>query len=324
MPAAAREDGRAASIWDAFAATPGKIKDGSTPAVACDHYHLYREDVALMKRLGLDAYRFSVSWSRVAPDGAANEKGLDFYSRLIDELRAKDIEPWLCLYHWDLPQALHEKGGWTNRDIADWFQDYAELLARRFGDRVARWATFNEPGVFTIAGYAVGYHAPGVSDFGAYLARCRELKDPAAAFAESTLAHFGYALPYHPLPGAPLTPYVCLRVPTGGGKTRLAGQAIRRVNEQFLATEHALVLWLVPSEPIREQTLRALKTPGELLHEDMRALFGAVHVLDIDAALAGRHDLPKSRCRTLRLLARPGPARGPVAGSVPQGRLRGS
>ena len=167
---AAREDGRAASIWDAFAATPGKIKDGSTPAVACDHYHLYREDVALMKRLGLDAYRFSVSWSRVAPDGAANEKGLDFYSRLIDELRAKDIEPWLCLYHWDLPQALHEKGGWTNRDIADWFQDYAELLARRFGDRVARWATFNEPGVFTIAGYAVGYHAPGVSDFGAYLA----------------------------------------------------------------------------------------------------------------------------------------------------------
>lgn len=130
------------------------------------------------------------------------------------------------------------------------------------------------------------YQAQLLDDFAAYLARCRELKDPAAAFAESTLAHFGYALPYHPLPGAPLTPYVCLRVPTGGGKTRLAGQAIRRVNEQFLATEHALVLWLVPSEPIREQTLRALKTPGELLHEDMRALFGAVHVLDIDAALA--------------------------------------
>lgn len=130
------------------------------------------------------------------------------------------------------------------------------------------------------------YQTQLLDDFAAYLARCRELSDPAAAFAESTRAHFGYALPYHPLPGAPLTPYVCLRVPTGGGKTRLAGQAIRRVNEQFLATEHALVLWLVPSEPIREQTLRALKTPGELLHEDMRALFGAVHVLDIDAALS--------------------------------------
>ncbi len=169
---AAAEDGRGASIWDAFAATQGKIKDGSTGAVACDHYHRYKEDIALMKRLGLDAYRFSVSWSRVLPDGVgtANEKALDFYDRLIDELLDKKIEPWLCLYHWDLPQALHERGGWTNRDVARWFEDYAALLARRYGDRVVRWATFNEPGVFTTAGYAVGYHAPGVADLGAYLA----------------------------------------------------------------------------------------------------------------------------------------------------------
>lgn len=169
---AASEDGRGPSIWDAFAATPGKVKDGSTGAVACDHYHRYKEDVALMKRLGLGAYRFSTSWSRVMPAGvgAINEKGLDFYSRLIDELLARDIEPWLCLYHWDLPLALHEKGGWTNRDVAGWFEDYASLVARRFGDRIARWATFNEPGVFTTAGYAVGYHAPGVADLGAYLA----------------------------------------------------------------------------------------------------------------------------------------------------------
>jgi beta-glucosidase len=124
-----------------------------------------------MKRLGLDAYRFSVSWSRVLPDGvgAANEKGLDFYDRLIDDLLANGVEPWLCLYHWDLPLALHDKGGWTNRDIAAWFADYASLAGDRFGDRVARWATFNEPGVFTVAGYAVGYHAPGVSDFNAYV-----------------------------------------------------------------------------------------------------------------------------------------------------------
>ncbi|MFQ3583148.1 MAG: DEAD/DEAH box helicase family protein [Chloracidobacterium sp.] len=121
--------------------------------------------------------------------------------------------------------------------------------------------------------------------FAAYLERCRELRNPVAAFAESTCAHFGHALPYHPLPGAPQVPYVCLRVPTGGGKTRIAGQAIRRVNEAFLATEHALVLWLVPSDPIREQTLRALRTQGELLHQDMRALFGAAHVLDIAEAL---------------------------------------
>lgn len=169
---AAAEDGRGLSIWDAFAATPGKIKDGSTPAIASDHYHLYKEDVALMRRLGLNAYRFSVSWSRVIPEGtgAVNEKGLDFYSRLIDELLANGVEPWLCLYHWDLPLALSEKGGWPNRDSAGWFEDYAALLAKRFGDRVARWATFNEPGVFTIAGYAVGFHAPGISDFGAYLA----------------------------------------------------------------------------------------------------------------------------------------------------------
>ena len=129
------------------------------------------------------------------------------------------------------------------------------------------------------------YQTQLLDAFGDFLARCRQLHSPAAAFAESTAAHFGHALPYHPLPGADDLPYVCLRVPTGGGKTRLAGQAIARVNQHFLSSEHSLVLWLVPSEPIREQTLRALKTKGELLHQDMRDLFGAVHVLDINEAL---------------------------------------
>ncbi|MCY9811869.1 DEAD/DEAH box helicase [Aeromonas caviae] len=129
------------------------------------------------------------------------------------------------------------------------------------------------------------YQEALLNAYGSFLARCRELKSPAEAFGESTQAHFGHALPYHPLPGADAVPYVCLRVPTGGGKTRLAGQAIKRVNDAFLATEHSLILWLVPSDPIREQTLRALKTPGELLHQDMRDLFGAVHVLDINEAL---------------------------------------
>jgi type III restriction enzyme len=129
------------------------------------------------------------------------------------------------------------------------------------------------------------YQGKLLDAFAGFLARTRELKSPAAAFAESTVKHFGHALPYHPLPGADSVPYVCLRVPTGGGKTRIAGQAIRKVNESFLATEHSLILWLVPSDPIREQTLYALKTQGELLYQDMRDLFGAVHVLDINEAL---------------------------------------
>lgn len=168
---AAAEDGRGPSIWDEFTHTPGKVKDGTTGDRTADHYHRYREDVALMKRLGLDAYRFSVSWSRVLPEGvgAANEKGLDFYDRLIDEVLGQNIEPWLCLYHWDLPLALHRRGGWANRDSADWFSDYASLICRRFGDRIAAWATFNEPGVFTLWGYGEGRHAPGVSDFASVL-----------------------------------------------------------------------------------------------------------------------------------------------------------
>jgi beta-glucosidase len=169
---AANEDGRGASIWDVFSQSPGKVKTGETGDVACDHYHRYKEDIALMRDLGLSVYRFSVSWPRVLPlgEGAPNEKGLDFYGRLIDGLLESGVEPWLCLYHWDLPQALHLRGGWTDRRAADWFGAYAELLARRFGGRVARWVTFNEPNVFTIAGYATGVHAPGVADIGAMFA----------------------------------------------------------------------------------------------------------------------------------------------------------
>jgi beta-glucosidase len=208
---AAEEEGRGASIWDAFAAMPGKIKDGSNPSVASDHYHRYKEDVALMKRLGLGAYRFSVSWSRVIPEGvgAVNEKGLDFYDRLIDELIAGNIEPWLCLYHWDLPLALHEKGGWTNRDIKGWLEDYTTVIAKRFGDRVARWATFNEPGVFTTAGYAVGYHAPGVADLGAYLAAAHNVNrahGAAAAALRSAKAKGQIGVVCNQQPARPATP----------------------------------------------------------------------------------------------------------------------
>src|SRR5690606_5176569 len=133
----------------------GRIANHDTGDVACDHYHRYGEDVALMQRLGIQAYRFSVAWPGVLPRGRgpADEPGLAFYNRLIDALWAAGIEPWLCLYHWDLPQALDDLGGWTNRDSVGWFADYAALVARRYGDRVRRFATFNEPSIFTQFGF---------------------------------------------------------------------------------------------------------------------------------------------------------------------------
>ncbi|MGE0667933.1 MAG: GH1 family beta-glucosidase [Sphingomonadales bacterium] len=168
---AAHEDGRGASIWDTRCLIPGKVADGRSGDVACDHYHRYAEDIGLMKELGLGAYRFSVAWPRVLPAGrgAINEKGLDFYDRLIDGVLSAGIEPWLCLYHWDLPQALHDLGGWTSRDSAHWFADYAALIAGRYGDRVKRWATFNEFNVFTMFGYAIDWAAPGITDKAAHL-----------------------------------------------------------------------------------------------------------------------------------------------------------
>ncbi|MDQ3929589.1 MAG: family 1 glycosylhydrolase, partial [Chloroflexota bacterium] len=160
------EDGRGESIWDRFSHTPGKVYNGDTGDIACDHYHRYREDVALMKQLGLQAYRFSVSWPRVVPQGRGkvNPAGLGFYDRLVDELLAANIQPFLTLYHWDLPQALQEAGGWDFRDTSGYFADYAALMARRLGDRVQNWTTFNEPFVSAFVGNAYGRHAPGYED----------------------------------------------------------------------------------------------------------------------------------------------------------------
>jgi beta-glucosidase len=156
-------DGAGPSIWERFVHTPGAVCDGHTGDVACDHYQRYREDVALMARLGLKAYRFSVSWSRVIPlgCGAVNPAGLDFYERLTDELLSHGIEPMITLYHWDLPAALHERGGWLNRESAHWFAEYARVLYRRLDDRVKLWATINEPWVISDGGYLQGALAPG-------------------------------------------------------------------------------------------------------------------------------------------------------------------
>ncbi len=159
---AAFEDGRTASIWDAFSRVPGAVIGGDNGDVACDHYHRYRDDVALMKDLGLDTYRFSVSWARVRPDGGAvNPKGVDFYKRLVDELRDAGIRPWITLYHWDLPQALEDRGGWTVRDTSDLFTEYALGLHDELGDRVTEWTTLNEPWCSSFLSYTAGIHAPG-------------------------------------------------------------------------------------------------------------------------------------------------------------------
>ena len=159
---AAFEDGRTASIWDAFSRVPGAVIGGDNGDVACDHYHRYPQDVALMKELGLDTYRFSTSWSRVRPDGGAvNEQGVDFYKRLVDELLGAGILPWLTLYHWDMPQALQEVGGWTNRDTVERFLEYAGTMHDALGDRVNVWTTLNEPWCASFLSYTGGEHAPG-------------------------------------------------------------------------------------------------------------------------------------------------------------------
>ncbi|MCP4603533.1 MAG: beta-glucosidase [Proteobacteria bacterium] len=158
-----QEDGKGQSIWDTFVHKKNKIKGGDTGDIACDHYHRFKGDVGIMKELALNAYRFSISWPRIFPEGSGkpNQKGLDFYKSLVDELLNANIQPMPTLYHWDLPLALHKKGGWANREIAKWFSDYAETMARNLGDRVKNWITLNEPWMFTMLGYMLGMHAPG-------------------------------------------------------------------------------------------------------------------------------------------------------------------
>lgn len=168
---ATREDGRGPSIWDIRGITKDKVTNGDTGDIACDHYHRYPEDIALLKKLGVQAYRLSIGWPRVMPTGrtAINQAGLDFYDRLIDSVLEAGIDPWVCLYHWDLPQGLHNLGGWARRDCAGWFADYATVCARRFGDRVKNWMTFNEFSVFTLFGYAIDWAAPGITDRATHL-----------------------------------------------------------------------------------------------------------------------------------------------------------
>jgi len=188
------EDGKGPSIWDTFVHLPGKIRNGEAGDVACDHYHRWREDVAIMRELGLGAYRFSVSWPRILPEGRGrvNRTGLDFYSRLVDALLEAGIAPVLTLYHRDLPQALQDLGGWGSRETVDAFVGYADIVSHALGDRVAMWMTFNEPWALAFEGHATGEHAPG-------------LTDPALAVqvAHHLLVSHGLAVPVLRANGAP-------------------------------------------------------------------------------------------------------------------------
>ena len=177
-----KADGKGESIWDRFAHTPGKIKNGDTGDVACDSYHRWQEDIALLRAMNLNSYRFSISWPRIQPSGAgpANSEGVDYYSRLVDALLEARIRPLVTLYHWDLPQVLEDAGGWPNRDTAARFADYAEQMGRALGDRVSDWILFNEPLAFTYQGYLEGNHAPGRKSLLGFL-RAYTYREPGAS-----------------------------------------------------------------------------------------------------------------------------------------------
>jgi beta-glucosidase len=174
---ASTEDGRGATVWDVFCDTPNKVINGDNGDVACDHYHRYPHDIALMKSLGLKAYRFSVAWSRILPNGigTVEPRGLAFYDRLVDTILQADITPMLTMFHWDLPQALEDKGGWANRAVLDGWTQYAQVLSEKLGDRVKIWATHNEPWCASILGYVIGEHAPGHHDWKKGLAAAHHL-----------------------------------------------------------------------------------------------------------------------------------------------------
>jgi beta-glucosidase len=180
------EDGKGESIWDRFSLTPGKVQDGDTGDVACDHYHRWRDDIGLMKDLGLQAYRFSIAWPRILPQGSGqvNQAGVDFYSQLVDGLLESGIAPYVTLYHWDLPQALEDKGGWPARVVVDAFVEYTDIVSRALGDRVRNWITLNEPWVSAFVGYRDGRHAPGLFDL-----------DKAVAATHHLLLSHGQAVP---------------------------------------------------------------------------------------------------------------------------------
>lgn len=250
---AAAEDGRTPSIWDIFSATPGKVHHGDTGAVAVEHYRRFREDVALMRDLGLTAYRFSISWPRVQPTGRgpAVERGLDFYRRLVDALLEAGITPLATLYHWDLPQELEDAGGWPARETAERFGDYAALAAGALGDRVSHWTTLNEPWCSAFLGYGSGVHAPGRTDPGDALRAAHHLNlghglAAAAVRAAAPGARLSVSLNLHqvrPLTDSPADAEAARRIDAVGNRIFTGPMLHGRYDEDLLADTARLVDW---------------------------------------------------------------------------------
>lgn len=224
-------DGKGLSIWDAFTRRKGKIKHGYRADVACDFYNRYQQDLAFVKQLHIPNFRFSLSWPRILPTGTGrpNDKGLDFYDRLIDHCLAQGITPWVTLYHWDLPQLLQDKGGWTNRDILSWLSDYVACVAKRYGDRVMHWMVLNEPTVFTGAGYFFGVHAPGLTGLRHFF--------PAAHHAALAMGHVGRLLRSEISDGAIGSTFSCSSIHPASSRHRdvaAANRADALINRLFI------------------------------------------------------------------------------------------
>ncbi|GAA1776067.1 GH1 family beta-glucosidase [Streptomonospora arabica] len=259
-------DGRGPSIWDTFSATPGKVLNGDTGDPAVDHYRRYAEDVEIMRDMGIGAYRFSVAWPRILPEGggAVNRAGLDFYDRLLDNLLEAGITPWPTLYHWDLPQALEDKGGWPERDTAFRFAEYAEVLRDRFGDRVRDWTTLNEPWCAAFLGYADGVHAPG-------------RRDPAAALAAAHHLLLGHGL--------------ATAVLREGGSDRRVGLTLNQTTVRPYTTAPADVAAARRADAVRNRVFTGPlfqgRYPADLL-DDLAAItdFGFVHDGDLELVSA--------------------------------------
>jgi beta-glucosidase len=285
-------DGRGPSVWDTFSRTPGKVRGGDTGEVACDSYHRYPEDADLLRSLGLSAYRFSISWPRIFPDGGGqlNQAGLDYYKRLLDALGERQIAPTATLFHWDLPQALQDRGGWAVRDTAFRFADYAAVTAEALGDRVTRWITLNEPLVVTHNGHRIGVHAPGLTDNAVATAVTHHL----------LLGHgLGTAAVRAAVPGAEvgitlnLTPVRVAASVNGsardGSARNGAGEALERARLVADAVYNGLFLEPVLNGRYPEHAPAAVLPPAELILEgDMKTIAAPIDFLGVGQPPPGR------------------------------------
>jgi beta-glucosidase len=280
-------DGKGESIWDRFCHDSGKVFGGDTGDTACDHYHRFRDDIAIMKELGLKAYRFSIAWPRVMPKGwgPVNLKGLDFYDALVDELVAAGIVPFVTLYHWDLPQELQDKGGWPNRDTAFRFADYAAVAARRLGDRVKHWVTFNEPWVSAFQGYREGVLAPGI-------------KDSRQAFAAAHHLMLAHGLGAEALRGATADPLVGIVLemwPTEAGTDDPRDHELAEADRQCSAGWFLSPLLLAHYPPDAFESLNEITPdvrPGDFSIIARRLDFLGVNYYSRSLAVNGRYVYP--------------------------------